>query len=87
MAQIPRTVTCPYPGFETFVVTYNMMATVKQVELAALAWAPGLRLTDQTSSWTCTAGLRRSTQAGRLVKTHRWRCLSGRCARLREGGC
>ena len=41
MAQIPRTVTCPYPGFETFVVTYNMMATVKQVEHAAGSMGAG----------------------------------------------
>lgn len=30
--QIPRTIACPYPGFETFHVTYNMMATVKQIQ-------------------------------------------------------
>ena len=41
MAQIPRTVTCPYPGFETFSVTYNMMATVKQVEHAAASMGAG----------------------------------------------
>ena len=32
MAEILRTVSCPYPGFETFHVTYNMMATVNQVQ-------------------------------------------------------
>ena len=41
MAQIPRTVTCPYPGFETFSVTYNMMATVKQIEHAASSMGAG----------------------------------------------
>jgi hypothetical protein len=32
MAQIPRTIACPYPGFETFHVTYNMMAEIADVE-------------------------------------------------------
>jgi hypothetical protein len=26
MTQIPSTVSCPYPGFETFAITYDMMA-------------------------------------------------------------
>jgi hypothetical protein len=32
MAEILRTVTCPFPGFEGYAVTYNMMATVAQVQ-------------------------------------------------------
>lgn len=32
MAQIPVTVQCPIAGFETFAVTYDMMASSKQVE-------------------------------------------------------
>ena len=44
MAQIPRTVTCPYPGFETFAITYNMMATVKQIEATAASMGTGPEL-------------------------------------------
>ena len=44
MPQIPRTVTCPYPGFETFSVTYNMMATVKQIEATAASMGTGPEL-------------------------------------------
>lgn len=41
MTQIPRTVACPYPGFETFHVTYNMMATAKQVSDLAQSMGQG----------------------------------------------
>lgn len=41
MRQIPRTVTCPYPDFETFAITYDMMATVKNVELVAASMGAG----------------------------------------------
>jgi hypothetical protein len=41
MAQIPRTIACPYEGFETFHVTYNMMATIKQIEAASASMGAG----------------------------------------------
>ena len=41
MAQIPRTIACPYPGFETFHVTFNMMATIKQIEAASASMGAG----------------------------------------------
>ena len=41
MAQIPRTMACNLPGFETYHVTYNMMATVKQVEALASSMGAG----------------------------------------------
>jgi hypothetical protein len=41
MTQIPRTIACPYPGFETFHVTYNMMATVKQIEALSASMGAG----------------------------------------------
>ena len=41
MTQIPRTVQCPYAGFETLAVSYNMMATVKQVEALAASMGQG----------------------------------------------
>ena len=41
MAQIPRTIACPYPGFETFHVTYNMMAEVADVEELAGSMGEG----------------------------------------------
>jgi hypothetical protein len=41
MAQIPRTIACPYPGFETFHVTYNMMAEVADVEALADSMGAG----------------------------------------------
>lgn len=41
MAQIPRTIACPYEGFETFHVTYNMMATIKQIEATSASMGAG----------------------------------------------
>ena len=41
MAQIPRTMACNLPGFETYHVTYNMMATIKQVEALQLSIGEG----------------------------------------------
>lgn len=41
MADIPRSVQCPYPGFETLAVTYNMMATISQVEDLAASMGKG----------------------------------------------
>lgn len=40
-AEIPRTVQCPYPGFETLAVTYNMMATVAQIEALSRSMGQG----------------------------------------------
>ena len=41
MTNILRTVTCPFPGFEGLAVTYNMMATVKQVEALSASIGAG----------------------------------------------
>jgi len=41
MAVIAQTVQCPYEGFETLAVSYNMMATVAQVEALSKSMGEG----------------------------------------------